>query len=61
MYIYSKSIKMTKNAVYPTVILRVSYGYPSVKGAKGVYLLFSEDGECPKTGEAGENCKRVAG
>ena len=24
---------MTKNGVYPTVILRVSYGYPSVKGA----------------------------
>ena len=24
---------MTKNGVYPTVILRVSYGYPSVKDA----------------------------
>ena len=35
-YIYSKSIKMTKNAVYPTVILRVSYGYPSVKDANDV-------------------------
>ena len=33
MYIYSKSIKIAKNGVYPTVILRVSYGYPSVKVA----------------------------
>ena len=31
---------MTKNGVYPTVILRVSYGYPSVKAVND--LIFSE-------------------
>ena len=40
-YIYSKSIKMTKNEVYPTVILRVSYGYPSVKAVKHMLMSCS--------------------